>query len=104
MTVSGDGTYNSPNPQFVPTLPGEYHWVAAYSGNLPNTNATTHNTDCSDSNEDVVVTTVASSLRSEQTWVPNDSVIVSAPAGSETWPAPCPSPCTPARTAPGPRS
>lgn len=81
VAVSGNGTYNSPAPQFVPTAPGEYHWVAVYSGNLPNTNGTTHNAACTDDDEDVVVNTVPSSLTSAQTWVPNDSVTVSATAG-----------------------
>lgn len=81
VPVSGDGSYSTPDPQFVPTMPGEYHWVASYSGNTPNTNAASHNTDCADANEDVVVQSVASSLTSAQTWVPNDSVTISAPAG-----------------------
>lgn len=76
-----NGTASTPNPQFQPSLPGTYHWAASYSGNLPNTNGTTHNTACDDTNEDVVVTTVPSSLTSEQTWVPSDSVTVSATAG-----------------------
>lgn len=80
--VSGDGTYNTPDPQFVPGAPGDYHWVAVYSGSSPNTNGKTHNADCSDDAEDVTVNTVPSSLTSAQTWVPNDSVTVSAPAGS----------------------
>jgi hypothetical protein len=82
VTVSGNGTYNTPAPQFVPATAGTYHWVATYSGNLPNTNGTSHNTACDDADEDVVVTSVPSSLKSMQTWVPNDSVEVSAPAGS----------------------
>jgi len=82
VAVSGDGTYNTPEPQFVPTQPGTYHWVAVYSGNSPNTNGVTHNADCTDANEDVVVTSVPSSLTSAQSWVPNDSVTISAPAGS----------------------
>jgi hypothetical protein len=81
VTVSGNNTYNSPAPQFVPTLPGEYHWVAEYSGNLPNNNATTHNTACGDSNEEVIVNTVASSMTTAQTWIPRDSATISAPAG-----------------------
>ncbi|HSL32004.1 MAG TPA: hypothetical protein VK871_00065, partial [Candidatus Limnocylindrales bacterium] len=28
VAVSGNGTYNSPAPQFVPTAAGNYHWVA----------------------------------------------------------------------------
>ena len=82
VTVSGDGTYNTPNPQFKPTAAGTYHWVAVYSGDSPNTNGTTHNTECDDANEDVVVSTVASTLESAQNWLPNDSVTVSAPDGS----------------------
>lgn len=81
VTVNGNGTYTTPNPQFVPTSAGTYHWVAVYSGSSPNTNGTTHNADCTDTDEDVVVSTVASSLTSAQRWVPNDSVTVSAPAG-----------------------
>jgi hypothetical protein len=81
VAVSGNNTYNSPNPQFVPTAAGDYHWVAVYSGNSPNTTGVTHNAACTETNEDVSVTSVASSLTSAQTWVPNDSVTVSAPAG-----------------------
>ena len=36
------------HPQFVPTPPGNYHWVAVYSGNSPNTNGVTHNAACTD--------------------------------------------------------
>ena len=82
VTVNGNGTYNTPNPQHVPLAAGTYHWVAEYSGNLPNTNATTHNTTCTDTDEDVVVNTVASSMTTAQTWVPNDSATITAPAGS----------------------
>jgi hypothetical protein len=82
VAVSGDGTYNTPAPQFVPTAAGTYHWVAEYSGNLPNTNAKTHNAGCTDVNEDVDVTSVASSMTTAQTWVPNDSATISAPAGT----------------------
>jgi hypothetical protein len=78
--VSGDGTYGP--VEFTPTAVGTYHWVATYSGDSPNTNATSHNTDCSDANEDVVVQSVASSLSSEQSFIPNDEATVSAPAGS----------------------
>jgi hypothetical protein len=81
VAVSGNGTYNTPNPQFTPTAAGTYHWAASYSGNSPNNNATTHNTACDDPNEDVIITTVPSSLTSAQTWVPSDSVTVSATAG-----------------------
>ncbi|MFZ1410057.1 MAG: hypothetical protein WAS07_01200 [Micropruina sp.] len=79
VPVSGNGTYNSAT--FAPTVAGEYHWVATYSGNSPNTLGATHNADCQAALEDVTITTVVSSLTSAQTWVPSDSVTVSAPAG-----------------------
>jgi hypothetical protein len=81
VAVTGNNTYNSPAPQFVPTAAGNYHWVAVYSGNSPNTNGVTHNALCTDIGEDVSVTSVPSSLTSAQTWVPSDSVTVSAAAG-----------------------
>jgi hypothetical protein len=80
VPVSGNGTYGPVS--FTPTLAGNYHWVAEYSGNLPNTNGKTHNAACTDTSEDVTVNTVPSSLTSAQTWVPSDSVRVTAPAGS----------------------
>jgi hypothetical protein len=58
VPVSGDGTYGPVS--FTPTAPGTYHWAATYSGDLPNTNGTSHNSDCTDADEDVVVNQVAS--------------------------------------------
>jgi hypothetical protein len=81
VTVSGNATYNTPAPQFVPTATGTYHWVAVYSGSLPNTTTATHNSACADPNENVTVTDVPSSMTTGQTWVPNDSATVSATAG-----------------------
>jgi hypothetical protein len=81
VAVSGNDTYNSPAPQFVPTAAGDYHWVAVYSGSSPNTNGITHNAACTDTAEDVSVTTVPSSMTTAQSWVPNDSATISASAG-----------------------
>lgn len=83
VSVSGNGTYATPNPQFVPTAAGTYHWVAVYSGNLPNNTGTTHNADCSDTNENVTVITVPVTLGTAQSWVPNDSATVSADLGGD---------------------
>jgi hypothetical protein len=80
VTVSGDGTYGPVS--FTPTAAGTYHWVAVYSGSLPNTNGTDHNTACNDQNEDVVVNTVPSSISTAQKWVPNDEATISAAAGT----------------------
>ena len=54
--VSGDSTYGPVS--FTPNKVGTYHWVASYSGNLPNTLASNHNTACDDRAEDVVVQTL----------------------------------------------
>lgn len=60
------------------TEPGRYCFRAVYSGN----SATgIGGSGDSTATECFVVNAVASSLFSEQTWVPNDSVTVSAPAG-----------------------
>jgi hypothetical protein len=79
VSVSGNGTYGPVS--FTPTAVGTYHWAAVYSGDPPNTNGTSHNLDCSDANEDVVVTPVPSSMTSAQSFIPNDSATVSAPQG-----------------------
>lgn len=81
VAVSGNGSYSTPDPQFVPTAVGDYHWVATYSGSSPNTSGVTHNSDCTDTDEDVVVSSVASTLSTEQSWVPNDSATLTAPSG-----------------------
>lgn len=82
VDVSGDDTYDTPDPQFTPSAAGTYHWVAIYSGS-PNTNAYTHNEDCDVTDEDVTIDTAPSTLSSVQTWVPNDTVTVSSDAGGE---------------------
>ncbi|HWJ09761.1 MAG TPA: hypothetical protein VNS46_10320 [Nocardioides sp.] len=82
VTVSGDGTYDTPDPQFEPGDVGVYHWVAEYSGS-PNTNGTDHNTACEDTDEDVTVEDVPSSLTTTQSWVPNDAATLSADEGGD---------------------
>ena len=77
VPVTGDGTYGPVS--FTPTAAGTYRWVATYSGDLPNTNAKAG--ACNDANENVTVTSVKSSMTSTQSFIPNDSATVSAPAG-----------------------
>jgi hypothetical protein len=80
VTVSGNGTYGPVS--FTPTAPGNYHWVAEYSGNSPNTSGpVTHNAACTEAAEDVTVSSVASSMTTVQRWVPRDSATISAPSG-----------------------
>jgi len=83
VAVSGNNTYSSPAPQFVPLTAGNYHWVAVYSGNSPNTNGVTHNAACTDTAEDVSVTSVTPTLSTAQEWVPNDDATITAAAGGD---------------------
>ena len=78
-TVSGDGSYGPVSA--TPTVDGDYHWKASYNGDSPNTNSASHNATCTETGEDVTVTTVPSSFTTAQNWLPNDSATVSAPAG-----------------------
>jgi hypothetical protein len=80
VPVSGDNASYGP-VSFTPTAVGTYHWVATYSGDPPNTNGTSHNTGCSDTGEDVTVTTTTASS-SAQTWVPNDTGTVTSAGGA----------------------
>jgi hypothetical protein len=80
--TNGDGTYPDPPVSFTPTAAGTYHWKATYSGDSPNTNGTSqHNANCSEGTEEVVVTSVASSMETAQRFLPNDSATISAPQG-----------------------
>jgi hypothetical protein len=80
IPVSGDGSsYGSGS--FTPTAIGTYHWAATYTGDSPNTNGTDHNLACSDTNEDVVVSSVPASMSSAQSFIPNDSATISASLG-----------------------
>ena len=73
--MSGNGTYGPVS--FTPDAPGTYHWVASYSGDLPNTLASTPSA-CLDENEDVVVVGDAA-LATAQNWLPNDTATVTGP-------------------------
>jgi hypothetical protein len=81
VPVSGNGTYGPVS--FTPDAVGTYFWKATYApaAGDPNNLGSTFNGDCSDANENVVVTSVASSMTSAQSFIPNDSATVSAPQG-----------------------
>lgn len=81
LPVSGDGTYGP--VRFTPDTIGTYHWQAMYTpaASDPNNVGSTFNGDCSDSNETVVVLSVASSISSQQSFIPNDKATVSASQG-----------------------
>jgi hypothetical protein len=81
VPVSGDGTYGPVS--FTPDATGTYFWKATYTPATgdPNNIGSTFNGNCTDANEDVVVLAVPSSLTSQQSFIPNDTATVTAPAG-----------------------
>lgn len=81
VAVSGNGSYSTPAPQYAPLAIGRYSWKAEYTGSSPNTLGTTHNDTCNQAAEDRTITDVESSMTTAQSWIPNDSATVSAPAG-----------------------
>jgi hypothetical protein len=79
VSVSGDATYGPVS--FTPTAAGTFHWAASYTGQNPNTNATTHNTACTDTNEDVTVISLQPTVATHQSFVPNDAATVTVASG-----------------------
>ena len=71
--ANGDGTPAETNDQFTPTVPGTYHWIAAYtpaSGDVNNKSATTA---CGDAHEASIVQQLQPTMDTKQNFVPNDS-------------------------------
>ncbi|EWT00075.1 hypothetical protein N865_18020 [Intrasporangium oryzae NRRL B-24470] len=85
VNVSGDNTYGPVS--FTPDAPGTYHWVASYSGDSPNTLKTDHNTACNDTNEDVVVRQIPTSISTAQKAYPNDSATISSTVAGDNLPS-----------------
>jgi hypothetical protein len=81
----GDGTYGPVS--FTPDAPGTYHWVASYSGDSPNTNATSHNAQCDDTGEDVVVRQIPTEISTHQSAYPNDSATITSSVAGNNLPS-----------------
>ncbi|HEU5216012.1 MAG TPA: hypothetical protein VFU30_10770 [Gaiellaceae bacterium] len=80
--ISGDDTYGPVS--FSPDAPGTYHWVATYtvaSGDVNNIGSD-HNTDCSDTNEDVTVQQLQPTMDTNQSFDPKDSATVDVAGGA----------------------
>ena len=81
VAVSGNGNYFSSG--FTPDSPGDFHWVASYSGSTSgNTSGTTHNAACDDTSEDVTVQQLQPTMDTAQEFVPNDSATISVAGGT----------------------
>ena len=68
------------SPAFTVNAPGFYHWVATYSGNLPNTIGDAG--QCGDANETVQVLQIPTAIKTKQSWFPNDTATISATSGN----------------------
>jgi len=83
VTVNGNSPPDYGPVSFTPDAVGTYHWKAVYTpaAGDPNNLGSTFNGDCSQASETVHVTSVPSSMTTAQSFIPNDSATVSAPAG-----------------------
>jgi len=90
VSVSGNGTYpGSGSVSFTPDSAGTFHWVVQYfpAANDPNNQGNTHNTTCTDTDEDVVVSQIPTKIMSKQNWIPNDQATVTSGNSNKALPA-----------------
>ena len=80
VTVTGDDDYFTTG--FTPDSPGDFHWVAEYTGDSPNTLGASHNDECDDTDEDVTVEQLQPTMETAQNFVPNDSATITVDAGA----------------------
>ena len=79
--VQGDDDYFTSG--FTPDNPGDFHWVASYSGSTSgNTTSADHNTACDESGEDVTVQQLQPTMDTAQSFIPNDSATVTVAGGA----------------------
>jgi hypothetical protein len=79
ISASGNGSYGGAGTafEFTPSAPGQYVFVAAYAGDLPNTKAIAASA-CADApaSEKVTVQQIPTDLKTKQSWYPNDTATV----------------------------
>jgi len=65
---------------YTPGAPGNYHWQAVLSNAsaVNNLLPVSHNTACTDTDEDVTVQQIPTNLVTKQSWIPNDTATVSS--------------------------
>ena len=93
FTVSGDRVspsfYGGPgtDAEFTPTAPGEYVFVASYTGDSPNTNAVAAIACASQpSNERVIVRTIPTSISTTPSAYPQDSATIATTISGDSLP------------------
>jgi hypothetical protein len=85
IAASGDGSYGGAGTafEFTPSAPGQYVFVAAYAGDSPNTLSIAASA-CSGApdSEKVTVRTIPTTIKTQQSWYPNDTATVGATIGN----------------------
>ena len=85
ITVAGDGSYGGAGTafEFTPSAPGQYIFVASYTGDLENTLGVSAGTCAGAPDaEKVTVQQIGTDIKSKQSWIPNDKATVSAESGN----------------------
>ena len=85
LTVSGNGPYGGAGSaiEFTPTAPGQYVFVASYSGDSPNTLGIAATACAAQPDaEKVTVQQIPTDIKTRQSWFPNDTATVSATSGN----------------------
>ncbi len=85
VTVTGNATYGPVS--FTPDAPGTYYWKASYTGDSPNTLGVSHNGDCKDTNEAVVVRQIPTQISTAQQVYPNDSATLTSSVTGDNLPS-----------------
>jgi hypothetical protein len=90
IAASGDGTYGGAGTafQFTPTAPGQYIFVAAYAGDLPNTlNIAASACAAAPEAEKVTVRQIPTEISTHQSAFPNDSATITSSVAGDNLPA-----------------
>jgi hypothetical protein len=73
---------------FTPDAPGDYAWAAEYTpaAGDPNNIANSHNTNCAEGSQDVTVSQIPTQIKSQQDWIPNDTVTITSTVAGKLLP------------------
>lgn len=85
VTVTGNTTYGPVS--FTPNAPGNYHWTATYShtaATINNVLPVTHNGTCGDPDESVTVRQIPTSIKTNQSWYPNDTATIASSVSGDS--------------------
>ena len=85
VPVNGDNVYDTAS--FTPQAPGVYHWKASYTGDSPNTLGADTNSACGESDENVTVRQIPTSISTAQNVFPNDSATITSSIAGNNLPA-----------------